>query len=107
MQTRWPGGSIATLYGPPIAPVSEPLHNSLHKARPIKAEFAAVAECDQLVRKKCAVLLDCLSNRHRIRVDAVLALRIHIRLRVRSLRIREFRDNILSPDDVRLSRLSL
>jgi len=33
MQTRWPGGSIAMLYGPPIAPVIEPLHNSLHEAR--------------------------------------------------------------------------
>jgi len=66
MQTRWPGGSIAMLYGPPMAPVIEPLHNSLDEARRIKAEIAAVAECDQLVRKKYAVLLDCLSNRHRV-----------------------------------------
>ena len=107
MQTRWPAARIAMLYGPPDSPVIEPIHNSWDEARRVKAEIAAVAECDRLVRKKYAVLLDCLSNRHRVRVDAVLALRIHIRLRLGFLRIEEFRDDLLSPDDVGFRRLSL
>jgi hypothetical protein len=67
----------------------------------------ASRESDPLVRKKYAALLDCFSNRYRARVDADLALRIDIRLRVKFLRIKEFRDNILSPDNGGLSRLSL
>ena len=63
--------------------------------------------CDQLLRKKYAAILDCFFDLYRARVDPDLALRIDIRLRVRVLRIKEFRDNILSPDDGELSRLLL
>ena len=51
--------------------------------------------------------MDCFFNRYRARVDADLALRIDFRLRVRFLRIKEFRDDILSPDDGGLSLLLL
>ncbi len=100
MQIRRPGGSIALAQSAPrlVVSVIEPLISS--DGRRITPRLHGRASAAGLCEN--AVLLGCFSNRHRTRVDSVLALRLHNRLRFRFLRIEDFRDDLVSPDDVGL-----